>query len=459
MRKKFVQVGIGSRAGMYYTALARQHRESGDLLAICDNNPGRLELCARQLKDLGLQVKTYQADQFDRMLAEIKPDCVIVTSKDATHDEYLCSAMRAGCDVITEKPMTTDAAKCQRIIDTQRETGRRCTVTFNYRYSPPRTQIKELLMSGVIGNIVSVDFQWLLDTRHGADYFRRWHRQKENSGGLLVHKSTHHFDLVNWWLSSIPVNVFATGERSFYTPQTAERYGLHRRGERCLDCAESARCAFFLDLRGDAPLRRVYLENEAHDGYFRDRCVFSPGLDIQDNMHVIAKYASGAIMSYSLHAFMPWEGYTVAFNGTCGRIEHRCVEAVYGTPGEHVPVPGNSIYVYPQFESAYALDVWQGAGGHGGGDGLLLDDIFRTGGKDDKYRRAADQRAGAYSILTGIAANRSIAEGRTVAIADLVQNIGVPDYTAMPGTLEALAMPKNGNVGLSPAQVRQLGRA
>ena len=52
-------------------------------------------------------------------------------------------------------------------------------------------------MSGVIGNVVSVDFHWLLDTRHGADYFRRWHRNKRNSGGLLVHKATHHFDLVN----------------------------------------------------------------------------------------------------------------------------------------------------------------------------------------------------------------------------------------------------------------------
>ena len=77
-------------------------------------------------------------------------------------------------------------------------------MTFNYRYSPPRTQVKDLLMSGVIGDILSVDFHWMLDTHHGADYFRRWHRNKQNSGGLMVHKATHHFDLVNWWLSSVP---------------------------------------------------------------------------------------------------------------------------------------------------------------------------------------------------------------------------------------------------------------
>ena len=59
-------------------------------------------------------------------------------------------------------------------------------------------------MSGVIGDVLSVDFHWMLDTHHGADYFRRWHRNKQNSGGLMVHKATHHFDLVNWWLSSVP---------------------------------------------------------------------------------------------------------------------------------------------------------------------------------------------------------------------------------------------------------------
>lgn len=60
------------------------------------------------------------------------------------------------------------------------------------------TRIKELIHEGCVGDILSVHFEWMLDTEHGADYFRRWHRKKENSGGLLVHKATHHFDMVNW---------------------------------------------------------------------------------------------------------------------------------------------------------------------------------------------------------------------------------------------------------------------
>ncbi|MCA9896490.1 MAG: Gfo/Idh/MocA family oxidoreductase, partial [Anaerolineae bacterium] len=195
------------------------------------------------------------------------------------------------CDVITEKPMTTDAVKARRILDTQARTGRKVTVTFNYRYSPPRTQIKDLLMSGVIGEVTSVDFHWLLDTHHGADYFRRWHRNKENSGGLMVHKATHHFDLVNWWLSDVPRRVYADGARYFYRPETGDRYGLTARTDRCHTCPEANRCPFALKMADIPSLKALYLDSEQYDGYFRDRCVFSPEMNIEDNMNVVVDYA------------------------------------------------------------------------------------------------------------------------------------------------------------------------
>ena len=69
-------------------------------------------------------------------------------------------------------------------------------------------------MNDVIGEVKAVHFEWMLSTYHGADYFRRWHRDKRNSGGLLVHKSTHHFDLVNFWLNDKPKTVFAFGDFS-----------------------------------------------------------------------------------------------------------------------------------------------------------------------------------------------------------------------------------------------------
>ena len=443
-KKRYVQVGLGGRSEMYTEAVVKAYADHCQMVGLCDVNEGRLRRAVNWARDMGADVPGYAAQDFDRMIAETRPDCVIVTTKDCHHDEYICRAMELGCDAVTEKPMTTDEQKCQRILDTIQRTGRRCTVTFNYRYAPPATQVKDLLMSGIIGDVLSIEFSWLLDTRHGADYFRRWHRNKANSGGLMVHKATHHFDLINWWLSDIPQTVFAMGHRHFYTPKTADRYGLSTRSERCLDCPESARCPFYLDLRASGHMRKLYLENEPYDGYFRDRCVFSPLIDIEDTMDLVVAYKGGAKMSYALNAFMPWEGYLVCFNGTKGRLERKEVESSYvsgdGTIPHQVVKNDSYIRVFPHFKQPYAAEVWTGEGGHGGGDPLLLDDIFNPNPRPDKYKRAADHRSGSYSILTGVAANRSMESGRAINIADLVQGIGQPDYPPMPSSDESIPL-------------------
>lgn len=443
MKRKYVQVGLGGRSEMFWKAITGKYAATSELVAICDTNPGRLALTRRKLEEKGVSVETFHADEFDRMIKTCQPDAVIVTTKDCHHDDYICRAMEMGCDAITEKPMTTDETKCSRILDTQKKTGKRCTVTFNYRYAPPRTQVKDMLMSGLIGNVISVDFHWMLNTSHGADYFRRWHRNKVNSGGLMVHKATHHFDLVNWWLSSVPEEVFAMGGRHFYRPETADRYGLTQRGERCFGCPESGNCLFFLDLAANPRMKEKYLENEQYDGYFRDRCVFSDQIDIEDTMNLVVKYRGGASMSYSLNAFMPWEGYMVVFNGSRGRIEHKCEESVYVNGDGSVPgalvKEGTWTRVYPHFLPAYEVELWTGSGGHGGADPVMLDYIFdRDNTQPDKYLRAADQRSGAWSIMTGVAANHSMATGKSIRIDDLVPGIADPDYPAMPKPFEPI---------------------
>ena len=437
-RRKYAQVGLGGRHVLFRDAVTVDYADQCEMVALCDVNEGRLALSQRQAKEkAGVDIPGYSAADFDRMIAETKPDCVIVTVPDAFHDAYICRAMELGCDVITEKPMTTDAARCRRILDTRKRTGRRITVTFNYRYSPPRTQLKDLLMSGVIGEVLSADFHWMLDTSHGADYFRRWHRNKENSGGLMVHKATHHFDLMNWWLGSVPETVYASGHRRFYTPATGDRYGLKQRSERCTDCAESGRCPFALDLKGNDTMRELYADCEPYDGYVRDRCVFSDTIDIEDSMNLVVQYRNGVKMSYSLNAFSPWEGHVISFNGTQGRIEHKCEETAYinadGTIPGALKQEGTWTRVYPHGQPAYEVEVWQGEGGHGGADPVMQGYIFAPDKqKEDPYLRAADERAGAYSILTGVAANHSMAENRPVRIDELVPDIADPDYAPMP---------------------------
>jgi predicted dehydrogenase len=425
---KLAIVGCGSRHKMFRDVVMEDYGSKHEIVAVCDNNPARLRLAADAASKPGTNgVASYLADEFDTLLAEQKPDTVVVTTPDFLHSDYIVRAFEAGCDVICEKPMTIDLDRLKLIVDAQRATGRKVTVTFNYRYSPARTQIKELLASGTIGEITAVDFRWYLDRVHGADYFRRWHRQKANSGGLLVHKSTHHFDLLNWWLGSVPEKVFASGQRAFYRPETAVELGLEGRGARCATCPVAEKCDFELDMDADPALRSLYREAEAEDGYFRDLCVFDAEIGIEDTMQAHIRYASGATANYTLVAYAPWEGLEIKFQGTKGELTHRHVEVhgVFGGSREHAK-DAVTTELHLAGQAPQVLDVPLGKGMHGGADPVMLGYIFDPEAMpEDRYNRASDHIAGAYSILTGIAANMSIDSGSPVEIPTMLKSRGI----------------------------------
>ena len=431
-RTRYAIVGTGGRYAMYLRAIAKDYNNSAQVVGLCDINSHRVAFANDYLAKLGGdKVPTFGAADFDGMIRQTRPDTVIVTSVDRTHDRYIRRAMELGCDVISEKPMTTTAEKCPSILDTIDATGRKLTVTFNYRYAPRNSQVKALLLDGIVGNIKSVHFEWLLDTRHGADYFRRWHRDKRNSGGLLVHKATHHFDLVNWWLGSHPETVYAMGDLVFYGRDNAEARGVTRFYDRGTGHPAAKNDPFALDLTSDKLLKQIYFDAEGEDGYRRDQSVFSDGISIEDDMAVMVRYRNRATMTYHLTAYSPWEGYRVAFNGDAGRLEYEVHENSYISGAEddsnradirdgaqiHEPA---RIMVRPHWARPYEVSLERlDEAGHGGGDARLLQDVFAPGG-DDPLGRAADHIDGARSILTGIAANRSIATGMPVQVADLV---------------------------------------
>jgi predicted dehydrogenase len=164
------------------------------MVGLCDTNSKR---CQASKKMIGVEAPTFT--DLNTMLQQTKPDLLIVTTRDAVHHEQIIRGLEFGCEVLTEKPMTNDEDKCQKILDAEKKTRGKLTVGFNYRYSPTSRKLKDLLMNGAIGDVASVDFHWYLDTRHGADYFRRWHGLRRWSNTLYLHKCTHHFDLVNWY--------------------------------------------------------------------------------------------------------------------------------------------------------------------------------------------------------------------------------------------------------------------
>jgi predicted dehydrogenase len=434
-KHRYAIVGTGGRAKMFVDALAGTYAANNGLVALCDLSQTRMDWYNRQIVEQYhlAPLPTYLASDFDRMVAETRPDTIIVTSMDSTHHEYIIRAMELGCDAISEKPMTIDAEKARAIFAAIARTGRNLRVTFNYRYAPIATKVRELLMQGVVGRPLHVNFQWVLDTYHGADYFRRWHREKDKSGGLLVHKATHHFDLINWWLQSYPAEVFAQGDLLFYGRANAEargeRYGYSRyTGE---DAAQTD--PFALRLNENPVLKALYFDAEGETGYLRDRNVFGDAISAEDTMSLTARYRNRALLTYSLIAYSPWEGYRVAITGDRGRIEVELVEQVgkQFVAGQEETLQrdaeaeakfgGKHIWVFPMFGKPYEVEIPEGVGGHGGGDAVMLEQIFSDTPLADPFARAASHIDGAASILMGIAANQSIATRQLVMVDDLLR--------------------------------------
>ncbi|TGQ45806.1 MULTISPECIES: Gfo/Idh/MocA family oxidoreductase [unclassified Mesorhizobium] len=402
-RTRYALVGTGNRGTtMWGRDLLERWNDAVELVAICDLNPLRAD---RARNYMGASAPIYT--DFDALLQAERPELVIVCTRDSTHDDIIVKALEAGADVISEKPMTTTVDKIKRILEAERRTGKRVDISFNYRFAPTAARIKELLNSGVIGEVTSVDFHWYLDTSHGADYFRRWHAFSEYSGSLFVHKATHHFDLLNWYLDSDPETVSAFAELKHYG-----RNGPFR-GERCLTCPHKDDCDYFFDISKDPFLERLYEEPSTVDGYVRDACVFREDIDIPDTMVASIRYRNGIEVSYSLNTYMPIEGHHIAFNGHKGRIELRQYEAqAWTTP------PADEIVVMRNFDGVERIWVPHSSGGHYGGDDRLRNMLFSPAPNDELKQRAGS-RAGAMSVLCGIAAFLSSRTGSPVSIADL----------------------------------------
>jgi predicted dehydrogenase len=343
------------------------------------------------------------------MCDTVKPELLTVTTVDAFHADYIVKALDRGIDVITEKPMVIDEAQCQKVLDAEARNKRKIIVAFNYRFAPKHTRIKEILQSGEIGAVTGVDFHWYLDTSHGADYFRRWHRLRNKGGSLWVHKATHHFDLVNWWLDADPVEVQAYGELRHYGKKGPFRH------THCRPCPHKGQCQFYWDITKGRGMQ-LYTEAESVDGYLRDGCVFKEDVDIWDTMSATVRYSNDALMSYSLNTFMPIEGYHLAFNGTKGRLEVRDYERQPWQVAEE-----SEMYLIRNFSGKREKVTIQNAdGGHGGGDNRLHDLIFKKI-EAPKHLQLPDSRAGAMSCLTGIAARKSVEQQKAIKIAPLVK--------------------------------------
>lgn len=423
--KKYAVCGVSNRAiGMFITPIAQRFSHNSKVVGLLDIDPRRFEVCKERVPEMA-DVATYTPDQFEQMLAEQKPDALIVAGVDNTHAEYIIKGLAHDLDVICEKPMATTSEDCNAILEAEAKSKGKVIVTFNYRYAPIHTKIKELVLEGKVGRVTSIDLNWYIDTFHGASYFKRWNRLREKSGGLSIHKSTHHFDLVNWWIDQKPVEVFAYGALNYYGSE-GELNPRKVDGRFCGNCPDSSNCTYYMrwttrsadSMPKDDHIGALGKIENPYTNYRPDSCIFNSDIEIEDTYVTSIKFDKGALLSYSVNFSTPYEGYRLAINGTKGRIETMEFHAPNRVP---FPTPVQTIDYFPLFGSRERIWVVQREGGHGGGDPVLLEDIFLGVDPNRPYEILSGALDGAYSVVTGEAVWKSVKENRPIRIDELLK--------------------------------------
>lgn len=402
--KTIAIIGTGSR-GLHLSRII-QSKGNAKIIAACDTNQSRLDYFT---ETLGGDIKKYI--DFNAMLDEARPDLVMVTTVDKHHHKYIARALDKGHNVLSEKPITVDEQKGIIIREAEKRSAKNVIVTFNCRFMPPFIKLKQLVTEGLIGRPLAVNYEYFLNKVHGGDYFKRWHRFMDNSGGMLVHKSTHHFDIANWIIDDEPAYVSAFGNRIYYGQENKKL------GERCSECKFTSQCSSYDDFKKNKDCQGLYFKGEHEDGYIRDRCAFKSDTDIYDNMAVNVCYKNGALLSYSLNLFSSYEGYKISVTGEKGRIE-LCEPTIE----QGIQLPYHKLnLIYTGGEEQIIL-VPKETGSHDGADEKMIAMLFAENRKDP-LGQCANSFEGLKSALIGICANKSIIENRAIDLSEYINAI------------------------------------
>ena len=384
------------------------------LVAVLDEDDIRRDAFLRELVPAAHPpVGGYRPEEFDRMCDETEPDAVIVATPDATHADYIVAALERGLDVISEKPMTSTAADAARVLAAEQRSRGRVTVTHNLRYSARHRQMKRLIGEGRIGEVTYVNLEYHVDARHGSSYFLRWNRTRARSGGLSVHKSTHHLDLVAWLISAEPTRVFAVGGRHHYgetgplrpDPAAGVVDPYSSLSPDATDATRARTGLFGLPYEVQYPAGRTFTP-------------FDSEIDIEDTYVSTIEFSSRAALAYTIDFSSPWEGYRLSVTGTHGRIE-----TLYGRTGDGSPLPGSdAVMLQPLFEEPQTFAVESGLGGHDGSDTTMRQHLFGAiSDRDaDELDLAASSRQAALAVAAGEAMWRSVDSGEVVEVPSLL---------------------------------------
>jgi predicted dehydrogenase len=377
-------IGTGQRCMFFFAPYIAAHPSAARLVALADQEASRLRSA---VADLGGAVRAYP--DMDTLLQDTEIDAVIITTPDYTHRHMLDKALDAGKHVLCEKPMATTLEDALHMTRRALATPQTVQIGFMLRFAPFFVQLKALLEAGTIGRLLQVSAVEVVEYYHGASFFRRWHRWRRHSGGLLVHKACHTLDVINWLVGAVPEWVSARGSTSTFVPNP-------HAASHCQACSLTPTCAAAYDRERYNYTYLPRQESAPAGALAVDLCVYNAEKDSVDNAALVAQYANGV-------------GLTFTFSTTGQRHERHLL--LLGERGLiRASQAEGTITVEPYGAASHATVLPEELRDeHGGGDTPLMEEFLAcvTTGK----RPTADVLAGLYSVALATAATQSIDRG------------------------------------------------
>ncbi len=365
--KKLVVFGFGQRGGIY-ASYADKNPEKFKLVAVIENNTER----ATHAKNLYPYTQVF-TDVNDFLQAGICADIVAVATQDNQHVEHAILMMKNGFDLLLEKPIANKISDCYKIYNASIKYKRRVVVCHVLRYTPFYSTIKNIIKSGKLGEIITIDATENVGYFHQAHSFVRgpW-RNKAQSCEMILAKCCHDMDIIRYLMDENCVSVNSYGGLAFFKEKNAPK-GATKYCSDCpvKDCMYNAQklytadgkswCANYFTTKEHTP------ENILADlkGTQYDRCVFKCDNDVVDHQVTIMQFENGKTCSHTMTAF--------------SKTVYRDIK-VYGTKAQLIGVDEESKIVINHFEKeqeVITVNTKQAdIGGHNGGDYYLMENLY-----------------------------------------------------------------------------------
>ncbi len=412
----FALAGAGNR-GQMFAEWVKANVCSGGVKAVAEPDPRRRAL----ISEMHGIPSDRQFSSWQSMLSQPKlADILLNTTMDRDHVDSAIEGMRAGYHMLLEKPMATTLADCAKINAVRRETNRIVSICHSLRYHPVYTEVRRIIRSGLIGEIVCLDQLEAVELVHQSHSFVRgnWGNE-ERSAFMLLAKSCHDLDIIADLVDRTCQKVHSFGSLTYFRPEN-QPVGAP---DRCVDgCPVEVSCPFFaVRLYGQgtgwgAAAGFAGLSHEESRELLKTspfgKCVFKTDNDVVDHQVVSMEFEGGVNATFTMTAFTPTGGRRLRVHGTKGYLE--------------AAVDDNTIDLWEFWHNnkQSRITVSESVGSHGGADSIVMQSLTSAVAMGDPTSVLTGTYESLRSHAVVFAAERSRLEGRLVPVSEVLEEVG-----------------------------------